>query len=466
VGLRWKSVLAASLLALLLLGGCTSPQAAVETTGPKLLSVYIDGEFVGYVADPEVVTRAVQGFLWSERQRWGMWVRSASDITFVPSRDGDGPILTDASELVAERIDVVTEAAGIYVDGQPVVALRSPEEAAEALRALEDAYLAEVEARIRAERQNIRSFSIDEVTRPEKVETRPWLVHPAEVRTVEEAVAILQRGTDKVIIHVVKPGESLWSIAMANDMTVEDLRKANPEVDANPHLIRIGQELNLVVPDPYITYHSTDTVQYAKAIPFSVEVRYSAEHWPWERFVSRYGQYGEKLVSVRTIRENGRPVSREVIEEVVVRQPVSQIVVQGTRPIPDRGSGSLIWPLEGRITSGYGWRSLGFHRGVDIAANVGTPVKAADAGTVITAGWVGGYGKAVFIDHGGGKLVTVYGHNSVLKVKPGDVVSKGQVIALSGNTGRSTGPHLHFEIRVNGRAVDPVEYFKRQTLGQ
>ena len=125
--------------------------------------------------------------------------------------------------------------------------------------------------------------------------------------------------------------------------------------------------------------------------------------------------------------------------------------------------GVMTWPLPGEksISSFFGMRIhpiLGInkmHTGIDIPADTGTPVVAALEGDVIWSNWLGGYGKAIMIDHGGG-IVTVYAHNSVLSVPKGSKVSKGQTIALSGNTGNSTGPHLHFEVRNEGEYVDPL----------
>jgi murein DD-endopeptidase MepM/ murein hydrolase activator NlpD len=117
----------------------------------------------------------------------------------------------------------------------------------------------------------------------------------------------------------------------------------------------------------------------------------------------------------------------------------------------------LIWPVHGPVTSGFGWRWGRMHEGIDIAVPTGTPVAAAASGTVITAGWLGGYGNLVVIDHGNG-LATAYGHNSSVTVAAGQSVAQGQVIAYSGSTGHSTGPHVHFEVRVNGSAVDPFAY--------
>ncbi|MDJ0708122.1 MAG: peptidoglycan DD-metalloendopeptidase family protein [Leptolyngbyaceae cyanobacterium MO_188.B28] len=128
-----------------------------------------------------------------------------------------------------------------------------------------------------------------------------------------------------------------------------------------------------------------------------------------------------------------------------------------------RGTGQMIYPTGGRITSRYGTRVhpiLGyrrFHAGVDFGASHGTTIRAADSGTVIFAGWYGGYGRSAIIDHGGG-LTTLYAHTSRLNVREGQGVQQGQSIAAVGSTGLSTGPHLHFEVRSNGRPVNPMNY--------
>ena len=121
------------------------------------------------------------------------------------------------------------------------------------------------------------------------------------------------------------------------------------------------------------------------------------------------------------------------------------------------GNGVLGWPVSGPVTSGYGMRWGRMHEGIDIAVGEGTPVRAAAAGTVIYAGWMSGYGNLVVVDHGNG-LSTAYAHNSSLAVSVGQPVAAGAVVSYSGNTGNSTGPHVHFEVRVNGGAVDPLGY--------
>lgn len=129
-----------------------------------------------------------------------------------------------------------------------------------------------------------------------------------------------------------------------------------------------------------------------------------------------------------------------------------------------QGSGALAWPVSSHeITSDFGGRyhpiygRYIFHDGIDIAADYGEPVHAADGGTVIYAGWISGYGNTVMVDHGNG-MTTLYGHNDSLAVSEGQGVSKGSVIAYAGSTGNSTGPHLHFEVRVNDDPQNPLGY--------
>ena len=127
------------------------------------------------------------------------------------------------------------------------------------------------------------------------------------------------------------------------------------------------------------------------------------------------------------------------------------------------GGGGMIWPLSGPITSEFGWRThpifgnARFHSGLDIGGDYGLPIHAAQSGVVIEAGWIGGYGNTVMIEHGGG-IVTLYGHNESLAVSVGQSVNQGDVIAYCGSTGNSTGPHCHFEVRLGGEPVSPWDY--------
>ncbi len=145
-------------------------------------------------------------------------------------------------------------------------------------------------------------------------------------------------------------------------------------------------------------------------------------------------------------------------------QTIQQLIAQRSQAgDPVQGTGRFGRPVGGPITSGFGWRvhpiyrSRRFHAGIDFGVSTGTPVRAADRGTVIYAGWYGGYGYTVIVNHGGG-VTTLYAHNSRLLAGPGQAVQRGQTIAAAGSTGLSTGPHVHFEVRVNGQPVNPLRY--------
>lgn len=175
---------------------------------------------------------------------------------------------------------------------------------------------------------------------------------------------------------------------------------------------------------------------------------------------------GEKKKIMASLETEKAAIEKGLAElEKASNAVAAQIRAAQSRPTAYSGksSGQFLWPVSGPITSDFGWRVhpvLGtrrLHTGIDIGVGSGTPIHAADAGAVISAGWMGAYGNAVVIDHGGG-LSTLYGHMSSIGVRAGQTVSAGQVIGKVGSTGWSTGPHLHFEVRRNGDPVNPMGY--------
>jgi murein DD-endopeptidase MepM/ murein hydrolase activator NlpD len=142
---------------------------------------------------------------------------------------------------------------------------------------------------------------------------------------------------------------------------------------------------------------------------------------------------------------------------IAARIRAAQANRQGGGPTSTPSSAGLIWPVNGPVTSPFGWRWGRMHQGIDIGVGMGTPIKAAAAGTIIYCGWESGYGNLVVIDHGG-NLATAYGHQSAIAVACGQQVSQGDVIGYVGCTGHCTGPHLHFEVRINGNPVDARGY--------
>jgi len=273
-----------------------------------------------------------------------------------------------------------------------------------------------------------------------------------EVRTRKARIAAQREQVKPVQItdYVVNVGDSLWSIASAKNLEVDTLIGSN--VFRNSSLLRPGMVLRIPNQDGiFYTFISGDNID-AVATRFRVAV---------DRV--RLANPGVDLNALSVGSEIFLPGARPV----TVPAPTPRPRPSGTGQAPTvTGNAQYRWPVMGRISSTFGWRRHpitrrnDFHTGIDIRASRGTPIRAARDGRVTFAGWMGAYGNTVVIDHGGGHS-TLYAHASAILVRQGERVTTGQTIARVGSTGRSTGPHLHFEVRVNNRAVDPRPLMRR-----
>lgn len=355
--------------------------------------------------------------------------------------------LLDEESLEKElrkNIELRKKAITLCVDSSPVVSVIGMDKVQNLLERVKEAFT--------PEKQEV---TVTQVSIKERVDLLDNPVEPEDVMDPEDAYKYLLNGTTESKVYTVSRGDSLWGISRKHNISVEDLERANPGVD--PKRLQIGQQLNMIVPKPFLTVVTEEIASLKESIPYETEYKESSEFYKGESIVTAAGKYGEKEIKARITRENGIETGREILEEKVIKQPVTRMVAIGTKPPPPRqGTGTFAYPARGKITSGFGRRGQKNHNGIDIALPTGTPVKAADGGTVTFSGRQGTYGYLVIIDHGEG-YTSYYGHNSKNLVSKGDKVHKGQTIALSGNTGRSTGPHLHFEVRVNGVTEDPMK---------
>lgn len=248
-------------------------------------------------------------------------------------------------------------------------------------------------------------------------------------------------------------------VSFENDVKIEE--KYSPayllmsEHNAMHHLA--GEYSYSYLPTLKVSVSTYETVQ--TEIPFETSKKDDTSIYEGVEKVDVEGQSGLKETVIKTVKINGDVVSESVVSEKVEKEPVTQVLRVGTKERPSGvGTGKFLLPYSGTITSRFGTRWSRQHSGVDISGSVGSAIYAADDGIVEFAGWdSSGYGNLVKINHNNG-YVTYYAHLNSINVNVGDPVKKGNVIASLGNTGRSTGPHLHFEIRKDGNPLDPLSF--------
>lgn len=357
------------------------------------------------------------------------------------ARDG----FTDREEVkntICTLSDKMHEMYVISLEGEPLCALTSESEAKKVLESFRDYYTGGDE--------NV-TFETDKELKISAQQAPMTLL-----RSPEEALEVLNGSERKENEYTVQPGDTLWGISRKFDTSVDEILAINPDLTEN---IVDGDIITVKSYVPVVTVTTTQIAEYTKAISFDTEVVETDSLYRGKSEIAREGENGEVEVVANVIKQNGQEIEREIISEVTTKEPVTQIKKVGTKEPPSGyGTGSFIAPVYGTITSRFGYRRSGYHKGLDIANSVGTPIRAADNGRVIFAGWDGtGFGKLVKLDHQNG-YITYYGHNSRIAVSVGQTVQKGDIIAYMGSTGNSTGPHCHFEMYKNGVLQNPANY--------
>ena len=294
----------------------------------------------------------------------------------------------------------------------------------------------------------------------EDVEIRQEYVPTSEIMNLGYIAELLYSTKTAEVTYEVKKGDTWSQIAAKNDMTSAELLALNPGYNINK--LQIGEVLTLSASVPYLTMTVVKQERYLDDVSYNIEYTDSADLYQGDYKVTSKGEYGKADVMAKATYVNGEETERTILSSVTLKEPVTEYRLRGTKVRPTwMPTGSFRWPTSGRISSYFGGRKspggIGStnHKGIDIAVPRGTPIYAADGGTVTYSGWMSGYGYLVQIDHGNG-YVTRYGHNSSLTVSVGQHVYKGQQVARAGSTGNSTGNHCHFEVRYNGVAKTPL----------
>lgn len=430
--------------------GSMTASPTEKTCAVRAVNVYCEGEYMGMVPSEDSLEAELRKIEDDLHSTYDMHVVVGSNLTYKATFATELPeacLNTTLTEVVA-RLDVQVRAAAILVDGQIYGYLRDTAEA----QAILDKILEEGKTETEGTDLEIVGFAQD-------VQIRETDIDYAEVNEAEDVYERLTADQQAERVYTVQSGDSLWAIANRYGMGVEDLRAMNPTLGKS---LQVGVQLMVQEPDRVLDILTAETVVYDQEVPCEIIEEKRDNLYTTQTQLIRAGSSGVNRVTARIYRCNGIEQSREILTEEVISQPVARVIAVGTKEPAlfvdnSRGDGRYVWPAQGSFSSSFGWRWGRMHEGIDIANLAGTPIYAADSGTVIYAARKSGYGNFIVLYHGDGRE-TCYGHLKDYAVKEGDTVEKGQLIGYMGSTGRSTGNHLHFEIRVNGKPQNPMNF--------
>lgn len=433
--------------------------------------VYLDNNRVGAVSDSSLVERLINKKIDEYSDLYsGLQLVVGEEVKIIPevvfnSRTNSTQTLNE----LESNITVKAEAVALLVNGEAVSYVSSEEDYETVVDKLKLQYVSEeqLEAVVKAKENDVKVSDpavgervIKDVRLSEDISIDRIPVYPKMIMSVDDAVKQLNLGTLEDDVYVVEPGDVLGTIAQKHGLTVQEILALNPSINENT-LLQIGDELNVTIYEPIVKVIIEEATKVKEEIPFKTETKEDATMWRGDTKVQQAGQAGERVVSYNITRENGRTIQRQIVSETITKEPQTRIVVKGTKVASSRGTGRLAWPAVGGYISSYqGMRWGRFHRGIDIAQPRNRNILAADNGTVTFAGWDGGYGNKVMINHNNG-MTTLYAHLASMDVKVGQTVTQGQKIGVMGSTGNSTGVHLHFEVLQNGKLKNPMDFLKR-----
>lgn len=301
---------------------------------------------------------------------------------------------------------------------------------------------------------NAPSVTLESIKFNEEISQVPLTTEPSQVMDTEDALDLILQGSEKAVTYEVQEGDTISSIAQRFDVTQKELFSNNP--GAKEKSLQIGMELKVKAVRPALTVKTVERVSEEIVTEPQVIIRKSSDMQAGKSKVISEGASGLKTMEYRLTKENGVVIAEEWLGQEVITQSKPKIVLQGTK-IMGVGSGEFAWPVvDARMSSSYGKRWGRMHEGIDLVSSKRN-ILASDEGVVTFVGTKSGYGNCIIIDHKNG-YETLYGHLSKISVKKGQVVEKGAVIGIMGNTGRSTGTHLHFEIIKNGTVQNPMKY--------
>jgi murein DD-endopeptidase MepM/ murein hydrolase activator NlpD len=420
--------------------------------GSPMVSVAIGGQSVGYVTDEAelgVIVESVKEEI-SEENSDAVIIIDDQKIALASSPTtskaaADTPV--DKEQLKEQLIAldaVVASAYAITIDDKLIANVATEEEAQSVLDTVVANYTGDATVPHEWE---------------ENVKIENVAADLGSLQATEAAIEYMLRTNQAEEIYTVKDGDTLWQISIDTGKSLDEIAAINPKLDVED--IHTGDEIKLTKVEYNVHVKTFEQVSETEAVEFKTKKVKTSDLYKGQTKVKKEGVLGEREVTYEITKVNGEETERKELTSVTTKKPKTQTVLVGTKAKPegdfyDDGSGGLSNPMRNmQISSGYmGNRN---HTGVDFRNPNGTPIYASASGTVTYAGYDGAYGNIIRISHGGG-LSTWYAHCSSMLVHAGQSVSRGQQIGKVGATGRATGYHLHFEVRVNGSPRNPLGY--------
>lgn len=418
----------------------------MPTTYQKAYAVILNGSIVGYVKD-KIEAQKLFGSLKEEvsiKHGTNEFVfQNRPQLKEIPPGQYKNTSLDSLKNTIIEKGVVLVKKYALFVNSKAYLIFDNPDVPKNILNKLKTIYY-------KNDAKYARFL--------EKVEIKPVYVKTdIKVATEDQALNKIMFGKDEIIEYTIKEGDTLWDLARKYNISVDDIFASNPGLTEK---IMPGQKIKLSQMTPLVNVVLEKQVEFVDTLPKEVKTVKSDKYYTTQTIVKQEGKDGKAKIKAKIVYLNGLEYDRQIISQQVLEKPVDRIVVIGTKKPPRYfATGRFSFPTWGVLTSRFGYRGREFHEGIDIAVPWGSNVYAADGGVVEFVGWLGGYGKLIIINHQNG-YKTYYGHLSRFLVSPGQKVAKGQLIAKSGSTGRSTGPHLHFEVRKNGVPQNPLAYLR------
>lgn len=465
-----KAVISTTALTTILFG--VGAEVFAESSLKTVYYIYVNDSYVGTVSNKEIISKLVEEKIKTTETSVDKNLNLETNLTYIPEQVFES-VSNKEDEKVIEQLEnllsVEAEATQLVIDEKVAVTVKDRSAAEQVIEALKLKYVSQDQLEQIKIQQEDPTKSLPplkenetrliDVRLSKNVSFSEGKVNPDKILTVDEAVEYLLKGTLEEKKYKVTEGDVLGKIANGHNMTLEQLLTLNPGLKEDS-LLKIGQELNVTILQPLVEVIIDKEVFKKEAVPFNREVEENSTMYKGDTKIKQEGKEGLKEVTYKISEGNGVVLNKETISETIIEEPVSEITIKGTKVIPSRGDGSFAWPaVGGYISSRQGQRWGKLHKGIDIARPSNRAIKAADNGKIVFAGWSGGYGNKVVIDHQNG-YETIYAHLSSISVSVGQSVEKGSQIGVMGSTGNSTGLHLHFEIYKNGELKNPLDYIR------